>query len=180
MLALTRNRVSGACVTASAMRSTRPIRLSSVTLSSVTLSSVTDRFSAGWIAASGLLSMEAAAAVARQAAPAAADKAVRICSRLSPPDSRSTPTSAGREQILCLCAGINTWLLGGTWLEAPTARSERNSVCLSLESQEVIRRRCSAPAADVYALSNPLASELVLRSSALKCGKNKMGFHAVS
>ena len=125
-------------------------------------------------------SMEAAAAVARQAAPAAADKAVRICSRLSPPDSRSTPTSAGREQILCLCAGINTWLLGGTWLEAPTARSERNSVCLSPESQEVIRRRCSAPAADVYALSNPLASELVLRSSALKCGKNKMGFHAVS
>ena len=135
MLALMRNRVSGACVTASAMRSIRAIRRSR---------GVTERFSAGSIAASGLLaggggeSMEARAAVARAAA-AAADKAVVICSRLSPPDSTRTPASAGRERLGA------TGLLGGTWLEAPMARTERTSVCLSLESQEVMRRSCGAP-----------------------------------
>ena len=168
MLALTRNRVSGACVTASAMRSNRPTRLSSVT----------DRFSAGWIASTGVLStgltsaglpfMEAAAAAARAAAPAAEDKAVRIFSVLSPPDSRRTPTRAGRERR---CAGTDTWLLCGTWLEAPTAKSERSSVCLSLESQEVIRHSAARPPLCVrLALDEPLT-----RSSARARGCNLAG-----
>ena len=139
MLALMRNRVSGACVTASAMRSILASRRSR---------GVTERFSAGSIAASGSLdggggeSMEARATVARAAAAAAADKAVvifSIWSRLSPPDSTRTPASAGRERLGA------TGLLGGTWLEAPMARTERTSVCLSLESQEVMRRSCGAP-----------------------------------
>ena len=93
--------------------------------------------------------MEAAAAVARAAAAAAADKAVVICSRLSPPDSTRTPASAGRERLGA------TWLLGGTWLEAPMARTERTSVCLSLESQEAMRRSCGALRVDSAVFSRP-------------------------